>query len=88
MAPVVLRHHGFRVSVLLPPREHGPPHVHVSKAGTVAVIELPTGDQPIRIRSVDRMTQADVVSAYRLVQASAELLLASWRRYHDPADNH
>jgi hypothetical protein len=31
--PTVLVQGGFKVRILLPPREHGPAHVHVHKAG-------------------------------------------------------
>ena len=31
--PIVFRLDGFEVVILLPPREHGPAHVHVTKAG-------------------------------------------------------
>lgn len=80
--PTVLDHDGFKVRVLLPPREHGPPHVHVSKAGGSAVIVLPVDDHPIAVRSVAQMKDADVVNAVRLVERSVTVLLAAWRRYH------
>ena len=80
--PTILEQGGFQVRVLLPPREHGPLHVHVLKAGTSVVITLPDGTHPLSIRNVSRMKNADVVAAFRLVEAHTETLLAAWRRYH------
>jgi len=80
--PTVLDVDGFQVRIHLPPREHGPPHVHVWKAGTQVVINLPEGDQVLRIRTVHRMRRLDVVAAVRLVEANVELLLKEWRRHH------
>jgi len=62
--------------------EHGPPHVHVWKAGTVVIIDLPEGDQPLRIRKLSGMRTADVVTAFRLVEANVAMLLELWRKYH------
>jgi len=62
--PTVLNVDGFQVRILVPPREHGPAHVHVWKAGTVVVIDLPEGDQPLGIRKVRGMRTADVVAAF------------------------
>ena len=80
--PTVLRDAGFRVRILLPPREHGPAHVHVFKAGSVVVIDLPDKDQSLAIRSIQRMRDVDVVAAFRLVEANVEMLLEQWRKHH------
>jgi hypothetical protein len=80
--PTVLRADGFEVRILLPPREHGPAHVHVRKAGAVVVIDLPAGDSPPVVRTVRRMRAADVVAAVRLVEANGDMLLEQWRQYH------
>jgi hypothetical protein len=80
--PTVLDVDGFQVRILLPPREHGPPHVHVWKAGTVVVINLPEDDGPPGIRNVRGMRAANVVVAFRLVEANVDMLLQQWRRYH------
>ena len=80
--PTVLDVGGFQVRILLPPREHGPPHVHVWKAGTVAVIDLPDGTQPLGIRKLRGMRTVDVVTAFRLVEANVAMLLELWRKYH------
>ena len=80
--PAVLEQDGFKVMILLPPREHGPPHVHVRKAGGVAVIDLPEGQRRIRVRKVFRMRDVDVLAAARLVEKNAELLLTHWRTHH------
>ena len=80
--PTVLDVDGFQVRILLPPREHGPAHVHVRKAGTVVVIDLPEAGRPLSIRTIWRMRDADVVAAFRLVEANVEMLLEQWRKYH------
>jgi hypothetical protein len=80
--PTVLNVDGFQVRILVPPREHGPAHVHVWKGGTVVVIDLPEGDQALGVRKVGGMRTADVVAAFRLVEANVRMLLAQWRKYH------
>lgn len=80
--PTVSTDGGFQLRSLLPPREHGPAHVHVRKAGAVVVIDLPDADQSLGIRKIRRMRDADVVAAFRLVEANIELLLEHWRKYH------
>lgn len=72
----------FRACVLLPPREHGPPHVHVYTHGGEVVITLPNGDSPLAIRTIHAMKTTDVVAAFRLVEAHVLPLHAAWRKYH------
>ena len=80
--PTVLVQGGFKVRILLPPREHGPAHVHVHKAGGLVVIDLPTEGRGVRIRTVSRMRVPDVIGAVRLVEANGAMLLGEWRRHH------
>ena len=81
--PTVLEQEGFQIKVFLPPREHGPAHVHVYKAGGVAVINLPDATQALTLRSVSKkMRNADVVAAVRLVEANVETCQTDWRKYH------
>jgi hypothetical protein len=80
--PTVLDANGFQVRVWLPPREHGPPHVHVHKSGGEVVITLPDGEAPLAIRTVHGMKDRDVLAAFRLVEAHLVPLRAAWRRYH------
>lgn len=80
--PTVLRVAGFRVLIFLPPREHEPPHVHVSNAVGEVVILLPAGGARPRVRSVYGMSDADAVRAFRIVEAHAEYLFEKWREYH------
>jgi uncharacterized protein DUF4160 len=80
--PTVLNVDGFQIRILPPPREHGPAHVHVRKGGTVVVINLPDGDQPFGVRAIQRMRNADVVAAVRIVEANTEMLLEYWRKHH------
>ena len=77
--PTVLRCQGFRITILLPPREHGPAHVHVSRAESEVVITL----NPVTVRSVDRMRTTDILRAVELVEEHQALLLTAWRKWHD-----
>lgn len=81
--PTVLRVEGFRVVIYLPPREHGPPHVHVWKEAAEVVIDLATSHRRQTIRSVARMRTADVTRAFWIVEEHTDYLLACWRQYHD-----
>ncbi len=80
--PTVLQTDGFQVRILLPPREHGTPQVHVSRAGAEVVILLPLDGQALEIRTVYRMRAADVIAAVRLIEAHVPLLTRAWRTYH------
>lgn len=80
--PTVLQVRGFRVRILLPPREHPPPHLHVTKGDGEVVILLPGPQGVVAIRTVHRMRTADVVAAVRLVEAHVAQLEAAWRKYH------
>lgn len=75
--PIVLRALGFDISIYLPPREHGPAHVHVRRAGERIVFWL----DPIGIRDM-RMSDANGRAALRLVVQHHAYLLAEWRRIH------
>ena len=80
--PTVLKVDGFQIRIRLPPREHGPPHVHVWKAGAFVVIDLASGELPTRVRRVRGMRAADLVAAFQIVEGNVELLLKQWRKYH------
>ena len=73
---------GFRFYVRNPPREHGPPHVHVKKAGAEVVINLNPNDGDDLVREVYKMRSADVLKAVRLVEANIDLLVEVWRQIH------
>jgi hypothetical protein len=81
--PTVLRAGGFRVVIYLPPREHGPPHVHVRTADGAAVIMLARPGESPTVRSVARLRETDVKAAVDLVADHAAYLLACWRHLHD-----
>lgn len=51
--------------------DHGPPHVHVFKAGTEAVIDL----DPLRIRDNYRMSRVDLRAAVDLVAENRDVLI-------------
>lgn len=80
--PTVLRVAGFRIVIFLPPREHEPPHVHVTSADGEAIIELAGARRPQVLRAVVGMRTPDVVRAFRIVEEHTEFLLAKWRKYH------
>jgi hypothetical protein len=73
---------GFRFYIRNPPREHGPPHVHVKKAGTEVAINLDPADGDDWVREVYKIRDADVVKAVRLVEENMDLLLKVWRQIH------
>jgi hypothetical protein len=73
---------GFRFYIRNPPREHGPPHVHVKKADAEVAITVNPGDGDDLVREVYRMRDADVVKAVRLVEANIDLLPKVWRQIH------
>lgn len=70
---------------LLPPREHGPAHVHAVKDNGLAVIELAYRGKQQRIKRVREMRASDVLAASRLVEAHTAELIAAWRTYHGEA---
>lgn len=83
--PTILTQDGFSVRIRLPPREHGPPHVHVQRdRGSVAIF-LPHDGQDVRVWRVHRMRDADVIASVRIVLANVELLLVEWRKHHGEA---
>lgn len=82
--PTVLRRGGFSVLVRLPPREHGPPHVHVQAGG--AECEFWIGRSAVRVKAIHSMTDRDVRAALAIVAAHARFLLSEWTRLHGDED--
>jgi len=81
--PTIVEEDGCQIKVFLPPREHGPAHVHVSNAGGVAIINLPDATQSLTVRSVSKkMRNADVIAAVRLVEVHVATCWKHWRKYH------
>lgn len=81
--PTVLVRNGYSVRIYLPPREHAPPHVHVVRAGGEVVILLGDAEHPPAVMEVYGMRAREVVRAYRIVDAEQDVLLETWRRYHE-----
>ena len=78
--PEVLRQGSFVVRVLLPPREHGPAHVHVWCPEGAVVIEL---EPVVWIREIHGNVKGSTLRA--IVDAVTERrddCLDAWRRYH------
>lgn len=69
--------------ILLPPREHGPPHVHVVKAGAQVVIKLAEAGRSVQLIRDYGMKKSDAVKAVRLVEIWNDELLAIWKAAHD-----
>lgn len=78
------REAGFVFQIYGPPREHGPPHVHVHKSGTHVVLELGNASTPVRPWRISGMSVRDVVKAVRIAQANKERLLREWEKRHGP----
>lgn len=76
------REAGFVFRIYGPPREHGPPHVHVHKTGTQAVLHLGDANTPVFPLRISRMAASDVVKAVRIAQANREKLLSEWEKHH------
>ncbi len=77
------REDGFVFQVYAPPREHGPPHVHVHKGGAQVVLHLGDASTPIFPLRVSGMTVRDVVKAVRIAEANKPHLLGEWEKHHD-----
>lgn len=80
--PTVIRSGGFAIRILFPPREHGPPHVHVVKGDAEAVIRLGEPGEVVELVTVYGMKRSDMVRAVRLVQIWKDDLLAMWKATH------
>lgn len=78
----MLRVDGFQVRIYLPPREHGPAHVHVIKGDHQVLIDLNTPAVGVMVRRVVGMSRPDVHHAVALVAAHAQSLRNEWRKYH------
>jgi len=66
-----------------PPREHGPPHVHVFKGGEgEVVVLLARGEQLPRVRDALNLGPRDVARALGLVRRHTDFLRDCWRRIH------
>lgn len=80
--PTVLRLDGFAVRILLPPREHGPAHVHVIKANGEVIIELGKQGERCFLKEAHGMKTMDIVRAMRIVEENAAALMEYWRKHH------
>ena len=77
---IVLELDGYEVIIYHPPREHGPPHVHVSRAEHQVVI----GPAPIAVLRVTRkMRSAQIMAAVRIVEKHVEVLISEWGKLHE-----
>ena len=74
--PTIFRFGGFRIVVN--PRDHPPPHVHVLNADGYAVIEI----EALAVRRYRGMREPDVVRAVGVVAEHSGMLLEAWRTIH------
>ncbi len=82
--PIVHREDGFRIAIYFGPREHGPPHVYVYRAGYRVVINIGTIFELPSVRGPSEMRSADIASAIRIVAANRAKLINKWRECHEP----
>lgn len=80
--PTVLRVGGFRVAIHLPPREHGPPYVHVWNASGRVAINLGDDEALPEVRGVIGMRAVDLATALRIVDENWRFLHERWRPLH------
>ena len=81
--PAVLRQDGFRVVIYLPPREHGPAHVHVFRGiDEELIVWLGSSESPPHVGESCGMTSNDIRRAFRIVELEQARLLDHWRQFH------
>jgi hypothetical protein len=81
--PVVLVGSGYRVRILGPPREHPPPHVHVSaEDGAVSVVRMRLGARAARVWRNDGMTFRQLREVLSIVEEHHDFLMRCWRDLH------
>jgi hypothetical protein len=81
LMPTIERREGFRFEIYR--NDHEPAHVHVVKAGGVAVIEVRSS--PVAVRDVYRMKANDLRRAVRIVEENRMRYLDAWEREHGRA---
>ena len=65
-----------------PPREHGPPHVHVFSGE--GECEFWISSEEVGVKAIYDMRASDVRDALAIVADNVHFLLAEWRRLHGP----
>jgi len=81
--PTVVAKDGFIVKVWGPPREHPPPHVHVTKPPDgLIVIRLAIGDKPQEVWEYYNVRKSDVLKAFRIVEEYEASIRAAWEEMH------
>lgn len=78
--PTVLRQLGFQIVVR--PRDHGPPHVHVLRAGEEVVILLGVEDTIPHLRENRGMSGRNIRKAMDIVTANNDKFSKEWRKIH------
>ena len=79
---------GFVIKIWGPPREHGPPHVHVLLgAEGLIIVRLGSGGGSPQVWKYYNVRERDVVRAYRVVVEHEEYLLMKWETIHGAAES-
>ena len=76
MTPCLVEEEGYRIHIFT--QDHGPAHVHVTKAGGTLKASL----QPVRHVKAHHMKLPDQRRAMQLVRKHQEKLLAAWETLH------
>jgi hypothetical protein len=76
--PLVLRKGGVAFYIYLPPKEHGPPHVHARTAGLECEFWLTGAVKKNQGRLCDR----DLRRIWRVIDDHIELFQEQWEVYH------
>lgn len=84
--PKIYDENGFVVYVLLPPREHGPAHVHIERGGGEARILLGDHNTAPSIWDLRGMRARDAGKALRIVAANQAEFLQQWEKHHGKLD--
>ncbi|MBW3655164.1 MAG: DUF4160 domain-containing protein [Gemmatimonadetes bacterium] len=84
--PVVIREGSWRIWIF--PRDHGPPHVHVFRRGSVVKIRLRTPGSPAQPAGHTRMSRREMAEAIRLVEKHNDVLTPAWSMIHGLPQSH
>lgn len=78
--PTVHREGGFRFIIFF--KDHGPAHVHVWHAGSVAKMTIGDATDPPLVADPGMMRTPELRDALRIVETRQEQFLTAWREIH------
>jgi hypothetical protein len=79
--PTVLRHEGYSFS--FHKGDHEPPHVHVRRAGGVAIVDIGNGSGEAHLRLHEGLKRHEIRRAVELVEDHRPQLLDAWRQHNE-----